>query len=380
MRHTTGFSRSSAVLAAALLLSVVRSADGQFQDTGVIAGIVSDSSGAPIAGAEVSLVGLKATARTDEHGHFRLTSPLGLVTLSARRMGFEPGTKQLQLTGGDAFQTAIQLNVLPTVLKPIVVRTDRINYSGRLAGYYQRLESRNGGYFIPRDQIDRENPRLLSQLLTHVPGVNAMRMRSGGGGVRMRGRNCWPLVWLDGLPMGAGEVDLDAFPPSTIQGIELYLGSTTAPMRYIATRDLSSCGTILLWSRGPDTDPPVKPEPSRFDLEKLIASLKVYTPEQVDRPAVVDPQHAVSVEYPAPLFASGVGGSVIAEFIVDTDGKVEEGSVGIVSSTDPLLSDAVRRAIEVATFRPAMLRGSAVKQVVQQPFSFPSREKKNPRG
>ena len=56
MRHTTGFSRSSAVLAAALLLSVVRSADGQFQDTGVIAGIVSDSSGAPIAGAEVSLV------------------------------------------------------------------------------------------------------------------------------------------------------------------------------------------------------------------------------------------------------------------------------------------------------------------------------------
>ena len=95
---------------------------------------------------------------------------------------------------------------------------------------------------------------------------------------------------------------------------------------------------------------------------------------------MVDPQHAVSVEYPAPLFASGVGGSVIAEFIVDTDGKVEEGSVGIVSSTDPLLSDAVRRAIEVATFRPAMLRGSAVKQVVQQPFSFPSREKKNPRG
>ena len=380
MRHTTAVSRSSTVLAAALLLSVVRPAEGQFQDTGVIAGIVSDSSGAPIAGAEVSLSGSKAAARTDEHGHFRLTSPLGLVTLSARRMGFEPGTKQLQLSGGDVFQAVIQMNPLPTVLKPIVVRTDRINYSGRLAGYYQRLESRNGGYFIPRDQIDRENPRLLSQLLTHVPGVNATRMRTGGGGVRMRGRNCWPIVWLDGLPMGAGEVDLDAFPPSTIQGIELYLGSTTAPMRYIATRDLSSCGTILLWSRGPDTDPPVKPGPPRFDLEKLIASLKVYMPDQVDRPAAVDPQHTVSVEYPAPLFASGVGGSVIAEFVVDTEGKVEEGTFGIVSSTDPLLSDAVRRAVEGATFKPAMLRGSAVKQVVQQPFSFPAREKKNPRG
>ena len=46
----------------------------------------------------------------------------------------------------------------------------------------------------------------------------------------MRGRTCWPLVWIDGTPMPAGEVDLDAFSPSTIQGIELYLGSTTAPI------------------------------------------------------------------------------------------------------------------------------------------------------
>jgi TonB family protein len=348
---------------------------------GIIAGLVSDSTGAPIAGAEVSVVGSTGSVRTDEHGHFRMTAPLGLVTLSARRMGFEPGTKQLQLAGSsDAMLAAIQLRALPTQLKPVVVRTDRIEYKGRLAGYYQRLESQNGGYFISRDQIDRENPRMLSQLLTHVPGVNATRMRAGGGGVRMRGRNCWPLVWLDGLQMGAGEVDLDAFPPSTIHGIELYLGSTTAPMRYLGTRDMSSCGTILLWSRGPDTDPPVKPGPPRYDIEKLVASLKVYTPDQVDKPVAADPQHAVSVEYPAPLFASGVGGSVIAEFVVDTDGKVQDGTFGIVSSTDPLLSDAVRRAVEVATFRPAMLRGSPVKQVVQQPFSFPPREKKSPRG
>jgi outer membrane biosynthesis protein TonB len=55
---------------------------------------------------------------------------------------------------------------------------------------------------------------------------------------------------------------------------------------------------------------------------------------------------------------------------------MEEGTFGIVSSTDPLLSDAVRKAIESASFQPAKLKGSTVRQVVQQPFSFSGRPKK----
>lgn len=276
-------------------------------------------------------------------------------------------------------QITIQLVSLPTMLKPVIVTTKRVNYRGRLAGYYRRLEKGNGGYFIPRDQIDRENPRTLSQLLTHIPGVTATRMRSGGAGVRMRGRNCAPLVWLDGLPMGSGEVDLDSFAPSSIHGIELYSGSTTAPIGFIATRDQSSCGTILLWSRGPDTDPLTKAGAARFDLERLVASLRVYTAEQVDRPVLVDPKYRMDVEYPPPVFAAGDGGTVIAEFIVDQAGRVEDGTFGIVSSTDPLLSEAVKRAVEAAKFVPAMLDGVAVSQLVTQPFTFPGREKKNPR-
>ena len=383
MRHRTENRRTGAAVAALvalLALSLLVPAILQAQATGVITGIVSDSAGLPVAGAEVSLPGTPSSVRTDDHGRFRIVSPTGVVTLVARRLGFEPGSRQVQLNGSnEAVQVGIRLKSLPTLLKPVVVRTDRIDYTGRLAGYYKRLEARNGGYFIARDQIDRENPRTLSQLLTHVPGVNATRMRAGGGGVRMRGRNCWPLVWLDGSPMGAGEVDLDAFPPNSIHGIELYLGSTTAPLRYIGSRDLSSCGTILLWSRGPDTDPLTRPGAPKVDLEKMIASLRAYTSDQVDQPATVDPGHEISVQYPPALFASGVGGAVVAEFVVDVTGRVEDGTFGIVSSTDPLLSDAVRRAVESAAFRPAILNGLAVRQVVMQPFSFPAREKKGPR-
>src|SRR5437763_1884419 len=89
-----------------------------------------------------------------------------------------------------------------TTLKPLLVQAKRVDYTGRLSGYYQRLEHQSDGTFITREQIDRENPQMLTQMLSRVAGINSTRMRAGGSGVRMRGRNCWPLVWLDGLPMG----------------------------------------------------------------------------------------------------------------------------------------------------------------------------------
>jgi TonB family protein len=350
------------------------------QALGNITGVVTDSAGTPIANVEVSIFGAPGT-RTDDLGRFKISAPVGLVSLTARRIGYQPATRQFQLNGGSqAKEVGIEMNALPSVLKPVVVRTSKVDYTGRLAGYYKRLESQNSGYFISRDVIDRENPRTLSQLLTHVPAVNTKSMRAGGTGVRMRGRQCWPLVWLDGLQMGAGEVDLDAFPPSTIQGIELYLGSTTAPMRYIANRDQSSCGTILLWSRGPDTDPVTKPGHPRFDLERMVAQLTIYTADQVEKPAAPDPSFPMDIDYPPGIFAAGNGGSVVAEFVVDSAGRVEEGTFGIVSSTDPVLSEAVKRAVEPAIYIPARLKGSKVRQLVIQPFTFPAREKKKNRG
>jgi TonB family protein len=262
---------------------------------------------------------------------------------------------------------ALKLAHLPIFLETVLVETQRVNYTGRLAGYYQRLEKRNGGYFITRDQINRENPRTLSQLLQHVPAITASRIRGGGSGVRMRGRTCAPLVWLDATPMPAAELDLNAISPQTIQGIELYLGSTTAPARFVLNRDANSCGTIILWSRGPDTDPIASSKPSQ-DLEQLVASLTVFTADQVDKRAELAVSSPPS--YPAPLFAEGVGGSVVAEFVVDTSGHVEEGTFGIVSSTNPLFSEAVREAVESATYTPAQRHSLRVRQLVQQPFSF----------
>jgi TonB family protein len=338
--------------------------------TGTLTGSVTDSSGAPIFGAEVAIAATEARALTDERGEFRLPRfSDAAVTLKVRRLGFVPVSLELQSQKNQADNLTVRLARTATVLPPVPIRAQRADFTGRLAGYYQRLQGHSSGYFITREEIDRENPSRLSQLLTHVPGITARGNRTGRG-VRMRERNCSPLVWIDGMSMGAGEVDLDAFPPNTIQGIELYLGSTTAPLRYQADRDQSSCGTILLWSRGPDTDPVLPRSAQNWDFEQMVASLAIFTADQVDTRAEPDAGKPLDVKYPPALFAAGVRGSVLAEFVVNTTGAVEFESLGIVSSTHPLFSDAVRRALEGAKYKPAMRRGVAVRQLVQQPFDF----------
>ena len=361
--------RARVALAASAFILCGAQANGQA--LGNITGTVTDSTGAPLLGAEVRVDGAQVRTFTDDQGVFHLGGVrYGARTLSVRRLGFAPAQVSVEVARGSDAMVAIRLKLLATTLPAVVIRPSRMNYTGRLAGYYERLERRSNGYFITRDQIDREAPRLLGQLLQHVPGVTAVRGRGGITGIRLRGRTCWPLIWIDGTPMPSGEVDLDSFSPTSIHGIELYLGSTTAPARYIYTRDVSSCGTILIWSRGPDTDPITSTPTPSVDLQSLIAQLAVFNADQVDRRAILDTTRLLELSFPPPLFAAGIQGLVIAEFVVDTTGRVESGTVGIVSSTAPLFTEAVRVALESASYVPAIKNGHVVRQFVQQPFEF----------
>ena len=365
-----------AILASATILSARPLAA---QPAGAIAGTVTDSSGIPVLGAELAVDAAPGRAFSDERGTFRISGvPLGAHVLRARRLGFAPFQVGVQVSGISEARVAIRLKLLAAALPPVVVHASRMSYTGRLAGYYERLEKKSSGYFITREQIDQENPATLGQLLGHVPGISSLRGRAGITGVRMRGRKCWPLVWIDGTPMPADEVDLDSFAPSSIQGIELYLGATTAPLRYIYNRDLSSCGTVLIWSRGPDTDPiRSSPTPS-VDLEELLAHLAVYNADQVDRRAKLDTTVLLRLTFPPPLFAARVPGLVIAEFVVDSAGRVENGTLGIISSTAPLFTDAVRVALQTASYVPAIKDGRPVRQLVQQRFQFDFDHQTNP--
>jgi TonB family protein len=355
----------TAVLICALLCVTTVTAGAQ--QHGIVHGTVRDSAGQPITGAEVGIIGTPTRARTADDGMFRfVNAPLGVITIQARRIGFRMNTLNVPVVSDEVSRVDMQLQALGMTLAPVVVRSRGGRYTGRLAGFYERMQSGLGGRFLTRDRIAEGNPRQLTQVLQQVPGVEIVR----GGRIRLRGRNCPPLVWIDGVAMAGGEVDLNSFPPSSIEGIELYMTASGAPLRYQATVDRARCGTILLWSRGPDTDMRrrvVVTSPDVLDLR--VAGGELYTALDVDVPAQLD-SATLRVMYPPELMAEGIGGSVLAEVVVDAAGRTEPATFGVVHSSHPLFARAVQEAVRVTEFRPAVRQGRQVAQLVQIPVRF----------
>jgi TonB family protein len=112
------------------------------------------------------------------------------------------------------------------------------------------------------------------------------------------------------------------------------------------------------------------PTTSAENLDSLVSSLAVFTADQVQVPAVLDTTRHVSIAYPPALYAAHTGGIVVAEFVVDAKGRVEENTFSIVSTSHALFADAVHNAIASAVFIPAVMDGRPVRQLVHQPFTF----------
>lgn len=90
---------------------------------------------------------------------------------------------------------------------------------------------------------------------------------------------------------------------------------------------------------------------------------------EVDRvPRLVGRQ--IEPRYPAVLRESGVQGSVVVQFVVDTLGRVELHDVQIIQSPHPLFTESVREALARYRFAPGEVAGRRVPTRVQIPFEF----------
>jgi TonB family protein len=339
---------------------------------GTVAGIVRDSSGAGIAGAEITIMGTGLRAHTNAQGEFRLTNvPAGTISVGVRRLGFIPTVGSIAIGPNEAATMAVIVTPLAQALAAVIVRGDRrFEEHGRLAGFYQRRSRSSGGHFITREQIDQRNPAQLTDLFRSVPGAR-IYSSTFNNVVRFRGMRCAPLVWLDGFPATAGEFDLDALDPYIIEGIEVYLGVATVPPEFRWVRGGGSCGAIVVWTGFEErrrkarraANPPV-------ELTKQVEQRQLFTADQVDVVARTDSSVTIRPAYPDSLFRERVTGQVLVEFIVDTTGVVLAESISAISTSHALFTDAVRRALQNARFHPAVLDGHRVRQLVQLPVKF----------
>jgi len=117
------------------------------------------------------------------------------------------------------------------------------------------------------------------------------------------------------------------------------------------------------------------------DGESLLAGgdgadgAHAYFASQVDTPALPGAGNAPP-RYPLVLERSRVNGEVIAQFVVDSAGRVDMRTFRIVRTSNDLFSASLQSVLPSWRFLPARAGGRRVSQVVQLPvqFAVPSHE------
>jgi TonB family protein len=103
--------------------------------------------------------------------------------------------------------------------------------------------------------------------------------------------------------------------------------------------------------------------------DTLVNGERVYVESEVDERAVAIPGFGVP-RYPSELKSAHIEGRVEYRFVVDTIGLVEMGTVRQISASHPGLATAVRAAMPMMRFAPALRGDRRVRMWVRQAFEF----------
>jgi len=120
------------------------------------------------------------------------------------------------------------------------------------------------------------------------------------------------------------------------------------------------------------------PASARAAVAPIVADKPVKIPPdepyfdfQVERPVTMV-EGSQGPQYPASLRSARIEGSVLAQFVVNAEGKAEMATFKVLKSAQPLFAEAVRASLVEMRFNPALVGGRGVRQLVQQSFQFAS--------
>jgi len=212
--------------------------------------VVNSSSGLPVDGAVVSLLGSGYGAITDSTGNFRVPQTwAGPDTIEVRFIGFEPSRVPVELVPNEITRITLLLSQTVVRVADLVVEVRQTRRSRNLLGFVNRMQRGFGDFFTPND-IRNRNPRLPSDLFRGIPGVQVGPIQYGRAQVTIgRGSRlgCPPAVYLDGVYQAG--MFVDDIPAEDLGAVELYKSMTDTPMEFM--RSSSTCGAVVIWT--PDT-------------------------------------------------------------------------------------------------------------------------------
>ncbi len=218
-------------------------------------GRVTDSAGAGLAGAEITLARSDHVhAVTGDSGDFRISGIApGTSVFNVRRIGFEAATFTAVLHSGKTHRAKFTLTAAAQPLPTVAVNDTAI--PTHWLDQFDRRRSGARGTFITRADIVHKGARTGSDAVRGIPGVRITPSRFGTNTVLMnRGagaRPCYPTMYVHGIPYSGV---IDDFVAEDIEALEVYVGISEIPPE-LDKNGKGLCGAIVVWTRDPKKAP-----------------------------------------------------------------------------------------------------------------------------
>ena len=237
--------------------------------TVTLAGVVRDTAGRVLSGAEVR-AGVDQFTITGADGQFVLQGVApDTIQLLVRRIGYLPANVVLEAKAGLRVELAVTLMPAVTELGTITVEGRKMDTRLWQSGFYQRAKLGWGTFFSP-DELDHYGAT-LSSLVREVPSVRVVHGLYGSAvayGPGNVGGSCPLMVFLDGVYIRwAGDVGLDQLVNrQDVLAVEVYARATEVPSRLSGYGGVSGsgglpspgggvnvgpvdCGAIAIWTK-----------------------------------------------------------------------------------------------------------------------------------
>lgn len=240
--------------------------------------LVSEATGEPVVGAEVTLIDALGqdvvTVRSDSSGSFEVDVQPGKFTFRVLRLGFAPTVTEAFDVGGAVETVTVTIELAaadavradqPYTLAPVTVE------ARPLPRYLQRFERRRVeglGDFVLRDEFTVWNPQDANDIVRRMPSFlvtanpsygsrmpNGMidtrqyRIVAGTMSHRRGGSDfeCPPLLFLDGAAVGdTRSFDITEIPIDAIEAVETYSRPGQIPAEF--NRNGANCGVVAVWT------------------------------------------------------------------------------------------------------------------------------------
>ncbi|MGH7637850.1 MAG: carboxypeptidase regulatory-like domain-containing protein [Gemmatimonadaceae bacterium] len=223
---------------------------------GALAGVVSDSVGAPIRFATLVVDGLEISSITDDSGRFHLaTLPAHEITVGVVRLGYRPVAFSVTILADTTIVVAIRLRrvqILQSVEATAVARSRRFRATG-----FESRQHLGLGTFVSPERVDSVAKRIFhaSEYLRDARGIELRKSSRGYSVIPRRDPKC---LWLfvDGTYFHTEQLD-DHVAPDQVYAMELYERPTIVPTEFQGRLPMKSsvltvaggCGALVVWTK-----------------------------------------------------------------------------------------------------------------------------------